>query len=369
MSKTFILGAGFSRCSGLPIQSEFSHLLLSEEFDSDIDRVITRILHEFLQDVFGWTDGEPLPSLEDIFTCIDLSAGTGHHLGVKYTPKVLRAVRRIAIYRLFSVLDRRFHYSDEISALLGNTITAKDHPSFVVLNWDIVLEKHLSNTHPGWQIDYCCEANNWNLCTGEEGLPAIQVCKLHGSSNWVYCENCLALFYDLDSKLSLHSKVGLIKSDFRLFDEGFTNRRFDNCIAIPPSTRQCRRCKNMVSSHIATFSFRKSFRTHAYSSIWHCAEEILSKSEHWVFIGYSLPQADFEFKHLLKAAQLRYCHLNGRTHTIEVVSKGDAARSEFEKFFGAGNVIYHGSELSGYVSRKVDSASPINTAIFSVDVR
>jgi len=32
--------------------------------------------------------------------------------------------------------------------------------------------------------------------------------------------------------------------------------------------------------------------------------EALQKSRRWVFIGYSLPAADFEIRHLLKTAQL-----------------------------------------------------------------
>jgi hypothetical protein len=38
--------------------------------------------------------------IEDIFTCIDLSANTGHHLGPKYSPSDLRSVRRGLIVRI-----------------------------------------------------------------------------------------------------------------------------------------------------------------------------------------------------------------------------------------------------------------------------
>jgi hypothetical protein len=94
MSIAFILGAGFSHCSGLPVQSEFSELLLGAEFSSDLDIAITMILRGFLTDVFGWHESAPIPALEDIFTCIDLSAGAGHHLGIKYTPKLHDATLR-----------------------------------------------------------------------------------------------------------------------------------------------------------------------------------------------------------------------------------------------------------------------------------
>ena len=95
-STTFVLGAGFSRNAGIPLQREFSDLLVSDEFDSDVDIVITQAIRDFLKHTFGWDDSLDIPSLEDIFTFIDLSAASGHHLGISYTPQKLRALRRMA---------------------------------------------------------------------------------------------------------------------------------------------------------------------------------------------------------------------------------------------------------------------------------
>lgn len=361
MSTAFILGAGFSSLSGLPIQSAFSGLLLADEFCSDLDKAITKALGTFLTDVFGWQLGRPIPALEDIFTSIDLAAGTGHHLGIKYTPKKLRALRRMAVYRVFSVLDREFKYSGPISKLLNAEFRGNGTsiPAFIVLNWDIVLEKHVMQINPNISIDYCCNTIDWNkpATSQDHGLSSVSICKMHGSSNWVYCENCGALFFDLNEKISLHKKVGLIKADFRLFDEGLTDSAFDGALGIDPSSRKCKRCNNMVSSHIATFSYRKSFRTHAYPSVWHRAGDILAESNHWVFIGYSLPKADFELKHLLKTAQLRYKHMPSRSdRRIEVVVRGDGAHEGYENFFGAGKFTYFNEGLERYVAANcVDS--------------
>jgi hypothetical protein len=37
---------------------------------------------------------------------------------------------------------------------------------------------------------------------------------------------------------------------------------------------------------------------------WLLAEDMLRNADKWVFVGYSLPAADYEFKHLLKRVQL-----------------------------------------------------------------
>jgi len=119
MTVAVILGAGFSKCADLPTQAEFFDLLLSPELSqSPLQKCITEVIQQFLRDVFGWRPGEPLPSLEDYFTCIDLSANTGHHLGIKYTPKMLRAIRRMTIHRVMQILDRPHRSSPVIAALL-----------------------------------------------------------------------------------------------------------------------------------------------------------------------------------------------------------------------------------------------------------
>lgn len=344
----FILGAGFSKCADLPVQSEFSSLLTSNEFDTEIDKVITVAIKTFLKDVFGWQDTRTIPTLEDIFTFIDLSSGSGHHLGIKYTPKLLRALRRMLIYRTFQIIDHRFSYSEDIDKLLK--YYAKYDCSFIVMNWDIVSEKHLRQTDYNRAINYITPSYDWDDYRKGNLEEGTKICKIHGSSNWVYCENCKTLFYLLDQKLSLHKKVGLVKSDFRLFDETFTDKYFDKHLGINPNEKKCKRCRNSVASHIATFSYRKSFRTAAYPAIWFEAENILANSSKWVFIGYSLPEADFELKHLIKNAELRFKHKKIKRNIDVVIYNDDNTEKKFENFFGKENVKIIQAGLSGYVS-------------------
>jgi hypothetical protein len=344
----FILGAGFSKCADLPVQAEFSSLLTSDEFDTPIDTVVTGAIKQFLEDVFGWRDNREIPSLEDIFTFIDLSAGSGHHLGIKYSPKLLRALRRMLIYRTFQIIDYRFRHSKDIEALLGHY--QHQDCSYIVMNWDIVLEKHLLNLGHTNKINYITPSYDWNDHNKGNPEDGIKICKIHGSSNWVYCENCKTLFYLLDEKLSLHKKVGLIKSDFRLFDEKFTDKHFDDALGINPKDRKCKICNNAVASHIATFSYRKSFRTAAYPAIWSEAENLLGSSNKWVFVGYSLPEADFELKHLIKSAELRLKHKGMKRGIDVVVYKDDLARAKFKRFFGEDNLSIYDGGLAEYVA-------------------
>jgi hypothetical protein len=348
-----ILGAGFSKCAGIPLQGEFSGTILSDSFNTPADLTITKALKEFLASAFYWTEGSPLPSLEDIFTMIDLSAGSGHNLGRKLTPKLLRAIRRMLIYRVFSILDQRFDPSKEISALLQSFIPAKKPITthFVVLNWDIVLERHLQFYDSNIGIDYCVQALEWS---GEDRheLRRVGIAKVHGSSNWVYCDNCKSVFYDRYRKLSLSIHAGLIKADFRLFDESVTDRRFSQIVGISAKERNCRLCQASVGPHIATFSFKKSFRTHAFASSWLAAEKILTDAKRWIFIGYSLPDADYEFKHLLKTTHLKYAKGTKPQKVIEVVLLDDTpAEGRYRTFFGQNSVVVTQAGLADYVAR------------------
>ncbi len=348
----FILGAGFSKCADLPVEAEFSALLTSTEFDSDIDLAVTKSIKRFLLDVFGWRESMDIPPLEDIFTFIDLSAGSGHHLGIKYKPNRLRALRRMLVYRIFEIIDYKFKYSEDIGALLQ--YYREDDCSFVVINWDIVLEKHLLRIDGNAKINYITPSHDWR--NHEMGNPpdGIKVCKMHGSSNWAYCDNCKTLFYLLDEKLPLHKKVGLSKADFRLFDQSFADRQFDDALGIDPKDQHCRLCNNALSTHIATFSYRKSFRTTAYPAIWYAAEELLANAEKWIFVGYSLPDADFELKHMIKSAELRLKH-KGMKRAIDVlVYHDDYAANKFKRFFGAQNINLFNEGLNDYVQQLED---------------
>ena len=101
--------------------------------------------------------------------------------------------------------------------------------------------------------------------------------------------------------------------------------------------KKCINCGSSLDTHIATFSFRKSFRTHAYPSIWYHAERMLSEAKQWIFIGCSFQEADYEFKHLLKVAQLR----NRSMPEITVVVKEDCnALLKFQAFFGCRNMVF-----------------------------
>jgi NAD-dependent SIR2 family protein deacetylase len=333
----YILGAGFSCNAALPSQSEITGRLLCHQSlggPREINELITRLIGQFLEEVFHiWDADEGCPALEDIYTCIDLSIHGGHFLGPSYTPKKLQAIRRFITHRIFQILEQHYQPSVEITELLKHGIN-NGKCAFITLNWDTVLEKHLADL--GLSADYRYDVRP--LGTEAYSCKSIPVYKLHGSSNWAYCDNCKYLFHD--HGMRFHEHIFLFPYDFALFGH-----------AVDPMVFQAVSCPNChidhLSTHIVTFSYRKNFRTTYFGRLWHDSELLLQNAEHWVFIGYSLPKADYQFKHLLKSAELQL----GRESLpkISLVTKSDTRSlspviARYAAFFGSNLLpqnIYH----------------------------
>lgn len=343
-----ILGAGFSHCASLPTQKDFSRELLTGEDTNQLDQVISRAIKGFLEFAFGWAPGDPVPPLENIFTMIDLSSGTGHALGPRYQPKRLRALRRLLIFRVFSILDRRYKHSETIDQLLKGLYAFDPNTSFVVLNWDIVLERHLEDGELQRRIGYGVNELPW-YGNAHSKSAQVKIIKVHGSANWVYCDSCRQIYFDRYRKLAMHIRAGISSGDLRLFDPFWDIEQNHERMA------SCPECNSPVGPHIATFSYRKSFRTAAFTASWAAAEDALSKADRWLFVGYSLPAADYEFIHLLKTAELKSARSNERPIRMHVVLKDDSdAEARYRQMFGSAIALFERGGLAQYLRTGFD---------------
>ncbi|AUG57367.1 hypothetical protein [Acetivibrio saccincola] len=334
MSKktTVILGAGFSKNSGVPVQTEFSNYLVESYAIGDFDKAVSKIIKRYIKNVFGYSKGNAYPQLDDILTSIDIAINSGHNLGAGYSYTHLELIRKVIVYRIISILEGFYRYSRHAAKFVR--VLLRDYPEvdFVVLNWDTVLEKNIYEMEEPIGIDY--------VNGGEEikGLgnslkisKVVKVLKVHGSCNWMYCNNCRVLINDLKSSISPLKRTGFTRMDILLLkDLEGVDINYDNI-----ENKKCFRCGNVLSSHIATQSYRNSFKVNSFSNIWAEAEKSLSLSDKWIFVGYSLPQNDYEFKHLLKIAELKLSHKKKTKLNIDVVLlNSDSTAVRYKSFFG-----------------------------------
>jgi hypothetical protein len=330
---TLIVGAGFSCEAALPSTQTLSEQFLEPVPDGvvpiEVEQEISKHLDKFWREVFDYANDKPKPFLEDHFTAIDLAANTGHNLGPSYSPRKLRAIRRLSIHRVFQILDLRYRQSDSITSLLEELSNRADL-SIVSVNWDVVMENHLNVLDVRYNYGPIVEPMFNAADRRKSGIPIL---KLHGSANWVYCDSCRTLFSGPPGggKDALHLGAFLEAPDFELLDSPEEVVNLVHNLAI--QRRKCRICGCQMSARVGTFSYRKDYAIQQFQTIWHNAFDALRKSAIWLFVGYSMPEADFEFRQVLKSAELAN---RGRLQRqIQVVLKDDTqATDRYRRFFG-----------------------------------
>jgi len=303
-----------------------------------------------------------VPSLEQVFTFVDLSSKSGHNLGKSYYPAKLRALRRFLIYKLFLIIDKSINLSScrGISDFFNKT----NHCNYVSLNWDIVLEQCLQRYLQkdfSYGVDETFvkisrgSAKPINI-SGNLSNASLKIAKVHGSANWAYCDNCRKIFCMKDTKITKVIQSGIYISDIKMFypphetDVG-NKKLLKEKIRKNAKMKECPECNCALGSHIATFSYNKSFRTHAFSDSWKLAETILTGANKWMFIGYSLPEADFEFAHMLKYVQKK---ADVQKEIIVIVKDDSRAQNQYESLFGRNNVRLFNNGLEDFISNELN---------------
>jgi hypothetical protein len=209
-----------------------------------------------------------------------------------------------------------------------------------------VVENHLNKMRVPYSYGLPVETLSGGH-VGHKGLPLLM---LHGSANWIYCDSCRRLYVGQsdDGKAALQALIYLTRDDFsQLCPE---NQNVIDLVAdAPRDLKTCVHCQNRLGARIATFSYRKEVSTPQFQTVWQTAFSALRDSKTWLFVGYSLPEADFEFRHLLKSAEQAGTG-DDRQRNIRVVLKDDCqAGTRFRRFFGIPDEQIHQQGLSDWV--------------------
>src|SRR5690606_21231247 len=176
-----------------------------------------------------------------------------------------------------------------------------DKISIITTNWDILLDNSLHRViskdpipkgHKfSGVVDYCCYISSLDekdekvkpgLYAIGKGRYNVKLLKLHGSLNWSQCPKCSRLYVKL----------------YKRFNGAYIFKR-----------HYCRHCEknydlnkcktNRLFTNLITPTFLKNLDNIQNRLVWQNAGIELSEADQLVFVGYSLPQADFEFKQLM----------------------------------------------------------------------
>jgi hypothetical protein len=171
---------------------------------------------------------------------------------------------------------------------VGDAKARKEDPfTIITLNWDTIPDFLIQKIGKSYKaaVDYACY--DYDLEGAKRHVPSlrlkskgsfnIKLLKLHGSLNWLICTCCGRLFST--TKNWTWPPVAFLHD------------------------QKCRFCKTVdLENLIITPTLVKEISHTQLKNIWHNALIDLQEAGRIVFVGYSFPLADFEFRYVLLKA-------------------------------------------------------------------
>jgi SIR2-like domain len=327
MKTAIFLGAGASAAEGAPIQNALFREYFSSrniqqypEMFQELSQFFRAMFHINLNDP---VDAIVFPTFEEALGILDLAEMRRESFrGFDFAGAVPHG-NKAQLIRLYLVLvmskaiddglrkgkDRGSHEllvtNLRFQGLLNQTI-------FISTNYDVVIDDAL-----GWEIDYGIDFAGLERfgSAGTIGPNPVKLFKLHGSLNWLYCPVC-------NNLNSYESKAVL-----GLLTEG-------------KPRNQCGRCQSIMSPVIVPPTFYKDMSRVFLSSIWNKTENALRETDHVIFCGYSLPDADMHIKYLLKRMQTNRDHPESVRFSVfnhkdgKTIEEAETEEQRYLRYFG-----------------------------------
>ena len=368
MKTVYILGAGFSLEAGAPTQAEIIPEAFRLRRDLPCRYNDDKFLEfsNFIRNQLNVSEEEIANvDLEDIFTpldrCLDESSqyrGIGLDKIMEVRESVFYVVGK-TIQLLLSETSKSKAYIDKFAGYLAKESSVRagvicrreDPVSVISTNWDILLDNSIhyvlqNNSDYDGVVDYCCYIsskgeNDTAVKPGLEKLGQggfnVKLLKLHGSLNWLQCPRCSRLYSKFSSKEAMNN--------------------FDN----PTSCCNCDKNfpeeygRHTLAANLIMPTYLKDLSNPQYRIIWQNAGIEISEAEKIVFIGYSLPFADFEMRQLLS----RMTRRGAKIHVVdyrEPESRGDL-ENHWRKFFGGRDITFSFDGAKSFIGRLVNEAN------------
>jgi hypothetical protein len=306
MGVVFILGAGASVDAGVPAMGKFLEksrdLYVREEIEEPKVRESFERIFEFVSRVQqihakGYIDHR---NLESILAALDMGKTLNWipDYSEEQIDELIRdisvvislTIERSLIFPLTSTgtIECPKPYLDFVNLLYGlrNHWSPKHDVSVITFNYDVACDRSLiaGRLNP----DYCLNGRE-----DDEGTPLL---KLHGSLNWIRCEQCNTVHVVKVNKPAEHcfkdNKIprGIYKATMptsRWLNE------YEDCKVPPPR-----------KPFIIPPTWNKTGQHQLITPVWRTAAKVLSGAEYIFVIGYSFPESDAFFHYLYAVGTL-----------------------------------------------------------------
>ncbi|HQI00958.1 MAG TPA: SIR2 family protein [Deltaproteobacteria bacterium] len=327
-----VLGAGASASEGAPVQKD----LFAEFFrtDSGYPRNPASIerLHRFFKQFFGVdikgpVDGIIFPSFEEVLGILEIAIDRGEsfkgYSAMIRSPDV-QTIREDLIFLIALVLNRTLMEPKGYHRALVKRLTDEGRirsTAFLSLNYDILIDNALTELHPEYDLDYRVEftnygrGHNWMRPRKER---AIELYKLHGSLNWLYCPTCISL-----------TLTPREREVARLVEEPVT----------------CLDCGMSTVPIITPPTYLQGMENYFLLQIMRRAESALRHVKRIIFCGYSFPDADLLVRYMFKRVEMNF----DPRPEIYVVNEYEGKKNEYRhieelryrRFFRDKDCVYY----------------------------
>jgi hypothetical protein len=313
----YIFGAGASTAEGDMPTNE--GLLKAALGSSDLDGSIRENIREFLDETHHGRAFSP--TFEEVFTTIDLSLTEAKYFR-GWSKSKLDGVRSDLVKAAVHVLASRsttpaLVHDKFVKNLFEDDGVSWKNTSFLSFNYDIMLDGTLiARRELVGDVDYGCYFRSFDVNYKDdrrEWEPAdskrqLFLLKLHGSLNWTWCPICSFMVIFPEENVALTA---------------IRNKE------------TCTRCKGKLEPLIIPPAWVKYYTNPDIVNIWEIGWFLLSQAKSVVFIGYSLPDPDIQFRFMMRRALSQ----SGTKPKVIVISnhKGtneNATYVRYRRFFG-----------------------------------
>ena len=366
-STVYFLGAGASADAGVPL----TNILLRKI----ANRIRRRkgVLSTFIK-AFGFlkADSSGRPPIVDVISLLDSCLRENRPLNASFTVDRLRQVRNELTVELSRVVEsgrrgrlkvlmpeiardqpgakdlRISAYFREFARTLrprnrGVGVTLQPGDAIITTNYDTNIDVALYELayweESGGRLGY---SNVTDVFLGsyfrdpyndeyalEDPTKVVDLFKLHGSLNWLYCPRCSRI-YIAAFGFSVQYLTRKIRDELTCFCGFYSLEQ----VIIAPSVFQ-----EIENPHL--------------QAIWMNAYHVLESADSWTFVGYSFPTEDLAVRSLLYRAMSAMRYKRRKLPKIKVVCtrkdlKTSILKSRYESFFGR-NIEFDGRGFSDYV--------------------
>jgi len=331
----FIFGAGASVAAGAPLMYDFLDRAKAiqpkmQGIDKEAFELVFRTIYK-LDSIYAKAEVD-LINIESVFAVFEMinlldTTDLNPLERINLIPSLKRLITQtIEHSMLFESRDTNIHAHEtfeNFAAFVGELkASTPGYLDFITFNYDVGLD---------------CSLRRKNIICDDGLLGPSRLrgphylLKLHGSLNWIRCNDCEAIHTIPLQNLQFTSAGGIYRKT----------------VVMSKGTFRCPGCNKDLDHEpmIVPPTFNKGQHFEQLRNLWGTAAKVIQQAENIIVCGYSLPPSDWFFKYLYALSMMGETWLKN----ILVVDPSTEVRNRFNALLGSkakSKFIYHQAVFS-----------------------